>query len=94
MNCPSYCTRFSTCHDDVEARETEKRLKACWDNLKDIRLHKTNGCYYKFINGVMNFYNIGTCPECGDVYLDKIEDYPPDYKKITEICRACEDVNN
>ncbi|MBU0964688.1 hypothetical protein KKC06_06640 [Patescibacteria group bacterium] len=89
MSCPAYCVKFSTCINDQEARETEKKLKACWDNIKDIKLDKRRGCYYKYINGVANYYNFGICPECGEVYIDKTDDFPPIYKELIEICRSC-----
>ena len=87
--CEAYCIDFSTCHDDLEAKETEKRLKACWDNLKDIKLDKRRGCYFKYVNGIPNYYNFGTCPKCGDVYIDKIEDFPPVYEELENECRKC-----
>jgi len=93
MNCPSYCVNFSTCNNNEEARETEKILSACWDNIKDIKLDKNRGCYYKFGNSMMNFYNFGICPECHDLYLNRIDEFPPEYKELNDICRNCSKQN-
>jgi len=90
MNCPSYCVKFSTCHNDEEAKRTEKFLNACWDNIKDIKLNKKYGCYYKFGNRIVNYYNFGICPSCGDVYLNRIDDFPPVYKELDNLCRECD----
>jgi hypothetical protein len=89
MSCPSYCVKFSTCNNNEEARETEKILSACWDNIKDIKLDKNRGCYYKFINGIMNYYNFGVCPQCNDVYINRMDEFPPVYEELTNICRDC-----
>jgi hypothetical protein len=89
MDCPAYCVRFSTCTNDKEAKKTEKILKACWDNIKDIKLDKRRGCYYKYISGLAHYYNFGVCPECKDVYINRIDEFPPIYKELIDICREC-----
>jgi hypothetical protein len=89
MGCPAYCVKFSTCNNNEEARETEKILSACWDNIKNIKLDKRYNCYSKFHGSRLEYYNYGTCPECEDVYINRIDEFPPVYEELTEICRNC-----
>lgn len=47
--------------------------------------------YYKYVKGIPRYYNFGWCPNCGEFYISKEEEYPPVYRELDEICRFCEE---
>lgn len=48
----SVCMTFSTCQDEGPgARKSEIRIKACWDNIKDLKLDKKVRCVLQICQG-------------------------------------------
>ena len=92
--CSVFCDNFSTCpkYNEKELKEFQ-RIKACWDNLNDLKYDKNIGCFYKIEDRMKIFFNLGICPECEDMYISRIG-IVCKFKDLTEICKECERKGN
>jgi len=84
------CNTFSTCpkYNEEELKEFQ-RIKACWDNVGDIKYDKETGCFYKLEDKIKIYFNYGICPKCDELYFSRIG-IVCNYIELNEICKECE----